>query len=91
MPSAYLQTGKYCVLCFSKLKALQLQTFVLKWIISVLVGRSQICKTGDQLPLVNYITRGIIQGSGLNRPMPMIAIWLYLKIPLSLLQRNLIT
>jgi len=50
----------------NKLKVQHLPPFVLNWIISFLVGRSQICKVGDDLSTVCFITRGIIQGSGLG-------------------------
>jgi len=49
-----------------KLTALELPPFVLNWIISFLVGRSQICKVGDELSTICAITRGIIQGSGVG-------------------------
>ena len=49
-----------------KLTALELPPFVLNWIISFLVGRSQICEVGDELSTICAITRGIIQGSGVG-------------------------
>jgi len=49
-----------------KFTALELPPFVLNWIISFLVGRSQICKVGDELSTICAITRGIIQGSGVG-------------------------
>ena len=49
-----------------KLSALELPPFVLNWIISFLVGRSQICKVGDELCTIYAVTRGIIQGSGVG-------------------------
>ena len=54
------------VILLDKLSKLNLPDYIVNWIVSFLIDRTQAVKVGDKISCQQFINRGIVQGSGVG-------------------------